>query len=1215
LSVGTSGGYARLVLRFTEEVEAQVRMSNGILVISFKRPVDVAVDRVVSGSADLVTAARRDPDGRAIRIALSRKVIINTITAGERLFIDLLPETWSNELPGLPREVIEELTERTRNAERAARQQQQLLLAQKHNVPPIRVRVAQLPTFTRYVFELPGLIGVTTDRGKDELSLVFAGSVKFDLADAKLSSPPAVAAIEAQPQPNSMMVRFAFRSSVDIRTFREDTNFVVDVSPVVAKPAREDVEGKPGEPLQATATENSPVELDSQETAPVQSDVAAPSVPPSVTNAPSKSPAPPVTPNEENRVDQQDSNQSASAPSPPAKPQASEVAPPSATLPQTSAATPTTPAQPQATGNAAPSAVPSAAPPQSSAATPTAPAQPQVSEPARNSAEENPPQNSLRPVVVELKRQGDNLRLTFPFTQSTPAAVFQRADTMWLVFDTTAKIDIAPLNAAVGRVLRSATVDVTDERQVVRLKLERPQLASLSANGSSWTATIGDAVVEPSKPIGVNRSIIGPSRASITFAIDDPRRLHRIVDPEIGDVIFVITTLAPARGIPKPQEFVEFRVLASTHGVAVQPLADDLNAELSVDKVVLSRPGGLSLSSTTGISGSRASLGHGIVFDTQLWSLDQKGDFNERQIDLIRTAAAAPSARRTAPRLNLARFYLARAMFTEAKGVLDVTLADERPTAEDTAALVLHAIVNIMLDRADGGLKDLANPLVGNQNDAQLWRAIAHARQGKWAEAVNGFRQVEMAMATLPIEMQQRTLKDFLHALIEIGDFSTAANKLNDFEAIGVPREMDAEVSVLTGRVAEGLGRPEDALEAYRAATGSLDQPTAMQARLRAITLLYKLGETKKADIVSDLETLTTIWRGDETEIQALQMLSRLYTEEDRYRDAFTIMRTAMIAHSGSEVTRRIQDEAAKTFNTLFLIGKGDGLPAIDALSLFYDFRDLVPIGRHGDEMIRRLADRLVSVDLLDQAAELLQHQVDNRLQGAARAQVATRLAVIYLLNRRPEKAQTILRATRTANLSNEIRNQRILLEARALSDIGRHDLALEVVANIDGREAIRLRSDILWAARRWQRAAEQIELLYGERWRDFQPLTNSERADIMRAGIGFALGEDAIGIVRLREKYAAKMVEGVDRRSFEVITGGLGTSSAEFRAVVRGVASVDTLDSFLREMRSRYPEIGAFSTPSSPPAVDGPGLPASQTSPNTTGSVSSAASSQASVF
>ena len=47
------------------------------------------------------------------------------------------------------------------------------------------------------------------------------------------------------------------------------------------------------------------------------------------------------------------------------------------------------------------------------------------------------------------------------------------------------------------------------------------------------------------------------------------------------------------------------------------------------------------------------------------------------------------------------------------------------------------------------------------------------------------------------------------------------------------------------------------------------------------------------------------------------------------------------------------------------------------------------------------------------------------------------------------------------------------------------------------GPEAIRLQSDILWAARRWREAAEQIELLYGERWRDFTPLNDAERTDI----------------------------------------------------------------------------------------------------------------------
>jgi len=312
-------------------------------------------------------------------------------------------------------------------------------------------------------------------------------------------------------------------------------------------------------------------------------------------------------------------------------------------------------------------------------------------------------------------------------------------------------------------------------------------------------------------------------------------------------------------------------------------------------------------------------------------------------------------------------------------------------------------------------------------------------------------------------------------------------------------------------------------------------------------------------------------------------------------------MRSAVAAHPDSDMTQRIQEEAAATFDTLFLAGKGDTLSAIDALALFYDFRELTPIGRRGDEMIRRLADRLVSVDLLDQAAELLQYQVDRRLQGAARAQVATRLAVIYLMNHKGDRALATLRTSRTSDLAIELRNQRLLLEARALSDLGRYDVALEVIANIEGRETVRLRSDILWAARRWSQSAEQIELYYGERWKEWQPLNEVERADILRAAIGYALGEDALSLSRFREKYAAKMAQTPDARAFEVVSAPLGTSGGEFRDIARAAASIDTLEGFLRDMQARYPDAGVVSPAASPPAkAPASGAPLSSAAPAT---------------
>ena len=1124
VTVTRNAGFTRILFRLAEDVESEARVANAVLVITFKKPVDVAVDRMNVGVADYISAARRDPDGMGIRVALARKVTVNTIVAGERLFIDLLPDTWKGMPPGLPQDVVEDLTRRARDAENKIRQQRPLVEQRRQML--IRVRAAKHPTFTRFVFRLPELVGVSTERGDDTLTLKFDAPLNFDLSEAKSVLSPLVEAVDLDLDDEKALVRFAFAGKVELRTFREDNGYVLDVSAAEAmsKDAR-----PPGN------VSDQSVEPDAG-----KSSEAKPAAPSGLAPAPG-----PV------------------ADTPPAN----------ATV------------SPSRTDEPRP-------PPQL------------ASEPPR------PPARAARlanaPVTVELQRQGDTLRLVFPFAVPVPAAAFRRTDTLWLVFDTEAPIDLGVIDNEISRTIRSATVERSGQAQIVRIKLERPRLISLGSDGSTWTAIIGDSIVEPTRPLSINRNIVSPTRASAIIPFDDPRHLHRVADPDLGDTLLIATALGPPRGFLKTQHFVEFRALASTHGVVIEPLADDLNAELTADTVVIGRPSGLTLSAG-GEPRRRVGAATALMFDTQVWGSDRAADFSDRQMHLIRAAAEASEARRAEARLELARFYLARDMSVEAKAVLDVVLAEERPMPEAATAVALRAITNIMLDRPAQALRDLGNPNIGNQYDAPLWRALAHARQGKWIEAREGFKNVETTLGTLPVELQRIALRDSVRAALEVRDIGAAANQLNEFEMLGVPRELEPSISVLSGRLAEGLGRPHEALTAYRAAAEAWDRRAAAQGKLRETVLRYALGDLKRVEVIAELETLTTIWRGDETEIEALQLLARLYTEEGRYRDAFHVMRTALAAHPNSEMTRRIHDEASTTFDALFLAGKGDAMPTIDALSLFYDYRELIPIGRRGDEMIRRLADRLVSVDLLDQASELLQYQVDHRLQGAARALVAIRLAVVYLLNHKPDRALAALRATRTADLSNELRNQRLLLEARALSDLGRYDLGLEIVANIDGREAVRLRADIQWSARRWRESAEQIELLYGDRWRDWQPLTDQERSDVLRAAIGYAMGEDRIGMDRFREKYGAKMAESADRRAFEVVTAPLGTSGTEFREIARVIAATDTLDGFLRDMRKRYPETGvgpfapAQPTPQEAEPANGPpspspraGLPAS---------------------
>ena len=438
---------------------------------------------------------------------------------------------------------------------------------------------------------------------------------------------------------------------------------------------------------------------------------------------------------------------------------------------------------------------------------------------------------------------------------------------------------------------------------------------------------------------------------------------------------------------------------------------------------------------------------------------------------------------------------MARGMFQEASGVTNLILSETKAGSEDAAVMMVHAVASILIGHPERGLKDLASPVIGNGYDSQLWKALAFARQGKWADAREKFKNAEFSIAALPLEMQRIVTAEAMRASLEVKDYAGASRRRSELEVIGIPKEMKPEIAVLRGRLAEALGHDKDALDAYRYRREP--PPTGRRppkASCWNSCCARSAAKSARPNWCASWRRCRCLARRRDRG-EDLAVMSQIYADTGRYSESLAATRTATRLQPNSELTRQSQDAASALFAQLYLSPKGDDMKPIDALGMFYEYRELTPIGRRGDEMIRRLADRLVAVDLLDQAAELLQYQVDKRLEGAARAQVAARLAMVYLTNRKPDRAIAALRTTRIADLSGELRQQRLLLEARAQSDVGRHDLALDIISNITGREAIRLRSDIYWASRQWREASEQIELYYADRWRDFKPLTRWRRA------------------------------------------------------------------------------------------------------------------------
>jgi len=238
---------------------------------------------------------------------------------------------------------------------------------------------------------------------------------------------------------------------------------------------------------------------------------------------------------------------------------------------------------------------------------------------------------------------------------------------------------------------------------------------------------------------------------------------------------------------------------------------------------------------------------------------------------------------------------------------------------------------------------------------------------------------------------------------------------------------------------------------------------------------------------------------------------------------------------------------------------------------MFYDNIGLTPIGPDGDEMIRRMADRLVAVDLLGPATDLLAYQVNKRLDGVAKAQVATRLAALQVMDAKPADAITSLRDSEIAGLPPEMIHARLLLEARAYAALKQYDNALDLLAVDSQADSASLRADIYWESGNWAVAGQKLEEMLGTRFSDQAPLTAAERMTVLRAAVAYSLANDEKSLERLRINFTPKMKAAPDGNLFAVLAAPIDLHGLAFRDAAAQIASVNTLKGFMQDFQKKF--------------------------------------------
>jgi len=483
------------------------------------------------------------------------------------------------------------------------------------------------------------------------------------------------------------------------------------------------------------------------------------------------------------------------------------------------------------------------------------------------------------------------------------------------------------------------------------------------------------------------------------------------------------------------------------------------------------------------------------------------------------------SAGRQAVRWDIARSFLGRAHGAEALGVLEVMQQDDPDLALVPAFVLAKGAALTLLGRPVEGLAALNAPMLADNAEACAWRLRLLAAQNTMGDAAlaqvgcalpamqartGGARRpfvLSVASASIAQEQPQRAL----HWLGMLGDGDVAANLLRG-------KALYASGDAQNGRLR--LARVEQA--------GTYEQ--RIDAKLSGIEAAVAHGQTSPA-MAKQVDQIRFEWRGGDIEERALRVGYKLAGASSDLRGELSsgapLIRYFAIGKDAGPMLAQLQAALGTA------IAPDSKLSTGDAAGLFWDYRDLAPGGAAGDAMLNQLAGRLQAAGLFERAGDLLAYQMNSRAQDIEKGPVSVRVASLYILAGKADRALKALRDTAAPPYPDDMRYARQRVEAVALFQLGHPDQAMAVLDTVPGSEGIK--SEVAWQSRDWATLADaKVGAARGT-------LAPVDQALVLRRAVALGMLGREPDLARLRAQYVAGFRGTAAAASFDLLTQPVG--------------------------------------------------------------------------
>ncbi len=757
--------------------------------------------------------------------------------------------------------------------------------------------------------------------------------------------------------------------------------------------------------------------------------------------------------------------------------------------------------------------------------------------------------------------------LSFSWNVPVATAVFRRGEYIWVIFDHNRKIEIEKLRRQSEKVADEVLQIPHNKGTVLRFKPKNNVKVGLRQEGLLWIIDLyTHNIPYKIKELPVFSQYNSLKQAYLYVPTPNAGNIISVIDPEIGDTILAAPNVELGVGISSDYQYPDLKILPSEQGFAIVPNASDI--DFSRGNTGLSIKGhnrGLNISEDLENLKRRQSLGQSSAaenFDLKIAPQLLELKFNTAEDRLKSDIANAEPEKRTEARIQLAKYYIAKGLGTNALKVLNALNEEKDPVATTEKFHALRGVANFLAERYDNAIDDFSYGKLPNQNEAIFWRTLASsALEFKKENNIVLFSFISV-MKDYPQELKERIALVAAETAIQANDDISTQNFMDVLKSTQGSINRKAYIMYLNARKSELQGYPRNALRQYGTVIPMNSQKYSSLARFEKTNLELKLKIISLDKAIAEFERLRYAWGETKFKLLLLNKLAGVYAQNKDYYNALKTYQDALTIAAPKQ-KQDILDKMVRLFEEVYLNNRADDMQPLKALAMYQDFEWLAPRSRHYTSIVQKLADRLVAVDLLPRAAEMLQEQLRLvNLDDTQKAQIGTRLALINLFQADNIAALDILDKTEMENMPLSLSQYRKIIRAQALDALGKHDDALEILEDDTSKNALLLKSGIYWKNARWDKAADTLKYLI-EKPVKGKPLSEEQINYILDWATALKKAGRETVIIRLRNKFAPYFAKTPYYSIFNVLTNSLEPDKIDLKAINQAVNDVTAYSNF----------------------------------------------------